>query len=221
MLERIHWLGHASFRINGPPHEDGPVVYIDPRHLPADSPRADLILISHDHPDHCSPEDIARIYQEKTLIFGNRRVVDRLTWPVQLLRPWQAGATPCLRVGVRAVPAYTPNHAYHDKSYGGLGFIISMMRYDIYFAGDTELIPEMEKIGCDIALLPVGGRYTMDYEEAAEATRIIRPQIAIPMHYGREVPGSRDYGRLFVQAVNGGVQAIELEIENDRMYISQ
>ena len=221
MLERIHWLGHASFRINGPPHSDRPVIFIHPWQLPPGLSRADLILISHDHPDHSSPEDVDRVYKHDTLVFGNQRVVDRLRhWPVQLLRPWQSGASKCRRVSVRALPAYTPDHAYHDKSYGGLGFLISVMRHDIYFAGDTGLIPEMEKIACDIALLPVGGALTMNYEEAASAAAIIQPRVAIPMHYGREVPGTRDCGRCFVQMVNSGVQARELEVENDRMYTS-
>lgn|SRR5690606_14749759 len=220
MLERIHWLGHASFRINGPPHKDGPVIYIDPWHLPTGSPPADLILISHDHPDHCSDDDIARIFRKRTLIFGSQRVAERLRWPVQLLRPWQSGASPCHRCSVRAVPAYTPGSAYHDKSAGGLGFIISVMHHDIYFAGDTGIIPEMEKIACDIALLPVGGKQTMGYEEAADVAHLIQPRYAVPMHYGREVPGSRDYGRRFVQLVNGGVQGVELAIENDKLYVS-
>ncbi len=218
MLERIHWLGHASFRINGPPHDGDPVIYIDPWRLPEDAPPADLILISHDHHDHCSPDDIARIRREDTTIIGNQRVADRLSLQVRVLRPWQGMMSPCGRVSVRAVPAYTRAHAYHDRSYGGLGFLISVVRMDIYFAGDTDLIPEMDKVGCDVALLPVGGAFTMSYEEAAEAARRIRPLHAIPMHYGLEIPGSRDFGRCFVQMVNSGIRAVELPIENGRVY---
>lgn len=220
MLDRIHWLGHATFRINGGADEDGSVVYIDPWRLPAGSPPADVILISHDHPDHFSPMDIAAIHTGETLIFGSQRVAERADWPVQMLRPWQAGSTACRSVCVRAVPAYTPSYAYHAKSYGGLGFIISMMLHDIYYAGDTELIPEMEKIGCDIALLPVGGAHTMTPEEAVEAAKLLKPRHAVPMHYGREIPGSRGYGRQFVQMLDGDIHAVELELENDRLYIA-
>lgn len=221
MIERIHWLGHASFRINGPPHDDAPVIYIDPWRLPHDAPPADLILVSHGHHDHCSLGDIARVRHEKTLVVGNQHVADLIGGDVRVLRPWQGTISLCGGVSVRAVPAYTLEHAYHDRAYGGLGFLISLMRTDIYYAGDTDLIPEMEKIGCDIALLPVGGVYTMNPEEAAEAVQRIGPCIAIPMHYGREIPGSRDLGRHFVQLVNSGVQACELPVENGRESLPQ
>jgi L-ascorbate metabolism protein UlaG (beta-lactamase superfamily) len=217
MLDRIHWLGHASFRINGPPHTDGPVVYIDPWRVPDGSPEADLILVSHDHHDHCSPADIARIRTPDTDILANQRAADLIGPGVRVLRPWQA-AVDVFGVSVRAVPAYTLTSAYHERSYGGLGFVITLMRHDIYFAGDTDLIPEMETIGCDIALLPVGGAYTMSYEEAVKAVGLLNPIIAIPMHYGREVPGSRGYGRSFVQLLNGNVQAVELPVENEPIH---
>jgi L-ascorbate metabolism protein UlaG (beta-lactamase superfamily) len=213
MLERIHWLGHASFRINGPPHVDAPTIYIDPWRLPADSPPADLILISHDHYDHCSPEDINLVRKNDTLIVANPRAAELIGADVHVLRPWRGSITH-RGVSIRAVPAYTINKAHHDPAYEGLGFLISLLRHDIYFAGDTDLIPEMDKIGCDIALLPVGGSFTMGYDEAVEAVRLLNPQYAIPMHYGQEIPGSKDDGRHFCQMVNGGAEAIELPIEN-------
>lgn len=218
MLDWIHWLGHASFRLNGPPGDQKPIIYIDPWRLPAGAPKADLILISHDHHDHCSPEDVEAVRKKKTLVIGNDRVAERLNCPVRVLRTWQGAVSPCGGASVRAVPAYTLHHAYHDKRYGGLGFIISVNRYDIYFAGDTDLIPEMDKLGCDIALLPVGGEYTMGVAEATEAAHRLQPRFAIPMHYGREVPGSRDNGAQFVQSVNSGVVGVELPVENERIY---
>jgi L-ascorbate metabolism protein UlaG (beta-lactamase superfamily) len=134
------------------------------------------------------------------------------------IEPWRGGIT-VRDVFVRAVPAYTLNKAYHAREFGGLGFLISTMQHDIYFAGDTDLIPEMERIGCDIALLPVGGAFTMNYEEAAKAVRSLAPRYAIPMHYGVEIPGSKDDGRRFCQLVNGGTEAIELPIENQKLKI--
>lgn len=214
MLERIHWLGHASFRINGPPHEDGPVIYIDPWNLPDDAPPADVILISHDHHDHCSPKDIQRIRTDDTTVIANQRAADIIGPGVQVLRPYQ-GASCIGDICVRAVPAYTLTKTYHSPSFGGLGFLINLKRFDVYFAGDTDLIPEMDKIGCDVALLPVGGTYTMNWEEAVEATKRIRTIYAVPMHYGREIPGSSGVGKCFCQAVNGGVQGVELPIENE------
>ncbi len=218
MLDRIHWLGHASFRINGPPHADGPVIYIDPWNLPDDPPTADLILVSHDHYDHCSPADIALIRSPRTVIIANPRAAKYLGADVQVLRPWQSAAS-LGEVSVRAVPAYTLTHARHDRTYEGLGFVISWRRQDIYFAGDTDLVPEMERIRCDVALLPVGGVFTMGWEEATQAARLLMPGVAIPMHYGREIPGSQDDGRRFCQAVNSGVQVVELPVENERFRV--
>ena len=217
MIERVHWLGHASFRLNGPPHEDGPVIYIDPWHLLPNSPSADLILISHDHHDHCSPADIELIRRPDTIILSNQRVANMLGAGVRVMRPWQTGPLLSGPVAVRAVPAYTVDEAYHAKAFGGLGFVISMMHHDIYYAGDTDLIPEMDTIGCDIALLPVGGAFTMNPEEAVQAVERIKPLIAVPMHYGREVPGSKDLGRAFVQMVNSGVQAMILPVEDEHI----
>lgn len=213
MIERIHWLGHSSFRINGPPHKDGPVIYIDPWRLPPDSPLADIILVSHDHHDHCSPRDIAQIRQDTTVVIANSRAAEVIGPDVQILRAWQ-GAINVGEVSLRAVPAYTLDKAFHDKVFDGLGFMITMMRHDIYFAGDTDLIPEIDKIGCDIALLPVGGVFTMNYSEAAEAVKRLRARYAVPMHYGQEVRGSKDDGRRFCEIVNNGAQAMELPLEN-------
>lgn len=213
MLDRIHWLGHASFRINGPPHCDGTVIYIDPWRLPSESPKADLILVSHDHHDHCSPHDIKLLQHRDTIVVANSRAASLIGKNVQVLRPWQ-GAINVGQVSVRGVPAYTITKAFHAKGFEGLGFLISMMRHDIYYAGDTDLTPDMEKIGCDIALLPVGGAFTMNYEEAAQAARMVRARYVIPMHYGQEVPGSGDDGRRFCHLVNSGCRAFELPIEN-------
>jgi len=211
MIRRIHWLGHASFRINGPPHDDGPIIYIDPWQLPPDSPPADIILVSHDHHDHCSPEDIKLIRHLDTAIAANPSAAQRLGPGVNALRPWQA-AISINDVLVRAVPAYTVDKAYHSKIYDALGFIVTIQKWDIYFAGDTDLIPEMDKISCDVAILPVGGTFTMGYAEAAELANRMRPRYAIPMHYGLEISGSAENGRLFCQLVSGGTQAIELTI---------
>jgi L-ascorbate metabolism protein UlaG (beta-lactamase superfamily) len=219
MLERIHWLGHATFRINGGPDESGPVIYIDPWQLPAGSPPADIILVSHDHHDHCCPDAIESIRTPDTLIVANQRAADVIGPGVQIIRPYQ-GAVCFGDISIRAIPAYTVNKVYHAQGYGGLGFVIDMMRHDIYYAGDTDLIPEMDRIRCDIALLPVGGAFTMNAEEAAEAAKRIQPTYAIPMHYGREIPGSRDDGKRFCSLVNGGVQPVELPIENESFRVA-
>ncbi|MGF1505295.1 MAG: MBL fold metallo-hydrolase [Anaerolineae bacterium] len=210
MLEHIHWLGHASFLIDGP---GGQVIYIDPWRLPEGSPAASLILISHDHYDHFSVEDIRRVSTPATVLLSNQRVAEALG-QAEVLLPWQS-VQPIADVAVRAVPAYTPDSVYHARECGGLGVVITMLRHEIYYAGDTGLIEEMSLIGCDIALLPVGGQYTMNYEEAAHALELLQPQTAVPMHYGSQVSDSRSSGKLFCQlAAAHGVEAVELPIEN-------
>lgn len=214
MLDRIHWLGHASFRFNGPPHSDGLVVYVDPWRLPPDSPLADVVLITHEHHDHCSSADIDKIRHSGTLVLGNDRVREMLGGIVQVVRPWE-GAVNCGDFSIRGVPAYTAEKAYHAKEFGGLGYIVSARRYDIYIAGDTDVIEEMGRIGCDVAILPVGGGVTMDYLQAVEAAKLVKCSWAIPMHYGREVLNSKENGRLFKQAAEkAGIEAIILPIEN-------
>ncbi len=191
MLESIEWLGHASFRIYGPP-----VIYIDPWRVPRPSQPADVILITHDHYDHCSPADVDKLRGPQTVIIGNQMastVIDGVT----TLRPWQsinAG-----RACIKAVPAY---NSHHPQSFDGLGFIISVNYHDIYYAGDTDLIPEMDRIRPDIAILPIGGRQTMNAETAAEAVRRLRPRWVIPSHWGSPAEGGTSLdARQFMERV--------------------
>ncbi len=216
MIERIHWLGRSSFRINGPPHADGAVIYIDPWKLPAGSPPADLILVSRDHFQNCSPDDIAKIRTGHTVILGSQRVAERLGSGVQVLRPW-GGSYRVGDVSVTAVPAYSTRHAYYGNSTRRLGCVSSLTPHDIYYAGATELIPEMEKIGCDIALLPVGGEYTMQLEDALEAVRRIRPYYVVPITFDSPRMVAQNIGRRFCNMVNGGSTAVLLPVENDNL----
>jgi L-ascorbate metabolism protein UlaG (beta-lactamase superfamily) len=180
MIERIEWLGHGSFRINGTP-----LIYIDPWRVPRNGSHADIILISHDHYDHCSPADVEKLRGPSTTIVMNSMASSVVTSsPLTILHPWQV-----INVGkacIRAVPAY---NSHHPKEFEGLGFVISLDHYDIYYAGDTDLIPEMSTIHPDVAILPIGGRQTMDVENAVEAVRRLRPRWVIPSHWGTSLEG--------------------------------
>lgn len=191
MIDCIEWLGHASFRIAG-----SPLIYIDPWRVPRPPQPADVILLTHDHYDHCSPADVEKLRDYNTVIVGNSmaaEVIDGVT----TLRPWQS-----INVGracIKAVPAY---NSHHPISFGGLGFIISLNYHDIYYAGDTDLIPEMDRIRPDIAILPIGGRQTMDAEMAVEAVRRLRPRWVIPSHWGSPAEGGTSLdARLFMESV--------------------
>jgi L-ascorbate metabolism protein UlaG (beta-lactamase superfamily) len=210
MLEQIHWLGHDAFRIEGPP-----TIYIDPYQLGEDNPPADLILITHDHGDHCSPQDVAKIQHADTTIVTIGAAAEKLTGDVRVVAP---GDTITVKgIDVEVVPAYnvnkfrSPGVPFHPKASGHVGFVVAVDGQRIYHAGDTDHIPEMADLeDIDVALLPVGGTYVMVPEEAAEAARTIHPGVAVPMHVGR-TPESMEYARAFKAQASVEVVILELE----------
>jgi len=166
---RVVWFGHSSVLLEA----DGMKIYIDPFVLPRGYPPADIILYSHGHHDHCVAAP--SITTPRTVLIGNNCKL-----PVRVI---QIGGKE--KVGsalIEAVHAYNIGKPYHPRD-SGAGFILHFKSARVYFAGDTDLIPEMAGIDCDIALLPIGGTYTMGTKEAAEAVAHIRPKVAIPIHY--------------------------------------
>jgi L-ascorbate metabolism protein UlaG (beta-lactamase superfamily) len=152
----------------------------------ADAPPADAILISHGHNDHYAPTALKQLSTPDTVILTNERVaaqlekVEGVEGDVQVMQPGER--TTVGEVEIEAVPAYNIDKSYHPKEAGGLGFIVTWGGERLYFAGDTDRIPEMADIQCDVALLPIGGTYTMDAEEAAQAARDIDAKVFVPMH---------------------------------------
>lgn len=186
----IEWLGHASFRIKA-----RLTIYIDPWKLQGQPEMADLILISHGHCDHFSTADVAKIRDQHTRVAASQDVVRELGSEVTLLRP--GDALDAGEVRVRATPAYNRDTDFHPKANDWLGFLIRLGGETIYFAGDTDVIPEMSRLGpVDTALLPVGGTYAMGPTQAAEAASIIGARRCIPYHYG-DIVGSVEDARRF------------------------
>jgi L-ascorbate metabolism protein UlaG (beta-lactamase superfamily) len=171
------------------------VIYLDPWRLPDDSPQADLILISHEHSDHCSPEDVERIRGEQTVVISDTTASVKLSPPVTVLRPGES--TTAGGVEVAAVPAYNIDKQFHPKDALHVGYILTIAGERLYFAGDTDHIPEMSGLKCDVALLPVSGVYVMTAEEAVAAAKAIAPKVAVPMHYASGVAGTIEDAEYF------------------------
>jgi L-ascorbate metabolism protein UlaG (beta-lactamase superfamily) len=197
ILEKIVWLGHDGFRIDA-----SKTVYIDPYQI-SDGPEADLILITHEHFDHCSPDDVAKVQHSGSVIVTEKDSATKLSGDVRVVK---VGETLSIdNVKIEAVAAYNTNKEFHPKSNGWLGFIVEIDGVKVYHAGDTDFIPEMNNFNTDIALLPVSGTYVMTADEAVEAALAINPKIAIPMHYGAIVGGDNDATQ-FKQALEGKVE---------------
>jgi L-ascorbate metabolism protein UlaG (beta-lactamase superfamily) len=206
----IHWLGHDSFRIDG----DKAVIYLDPFKI-KEGPKADLILITHDHFDHCSPADVAKIQKTETVIVTVAQAAAKLSGQIKTVKPGDELTVKGIQI--KTIPAYninkfrSPGIPFHPKDSNYVGFIIKVGGQSIYHAGDSDFIPEMKGLGVDIALLPVSGTYVMTVDEAVEAAKAIHPNLAIPMHIGGPV-GSLSDGHRFIERYPG--QAIILPLEN-------
>ncbi len=193
VLKKIHWLGHDAFRIDA-----DKVIYIDPYQLEAGEPKADIILITHDHFDHYSPDDVKKLLKPGTTVVSIAAVTKKVRGAaVETVKP--GDKVTVQGFALEAVPAYNVNKQFHPKSAGHVGFIVTVDGVRIYHAGDTDFIPEMKDLRVDIALLPVSGTYVMTADEAVQAAGTIKPKLAIPMHYGAIVGGLSDAQR-FAQA---------------------
>jgi L-ascorbate metabolism protein UlaG (beta-lactamase superfamily) len=206
LIERIDWLGHASFRVAA---EDA-LIYIDPYQLKEED-EADIVLVTHSHGDHCSPADLAKVVGPETIVIAPQDCAEAIA-PLQpaehrVLVPGMS--TEVDTITIDAVPAYNiVKTQFHPKEQRWVGYIITVDDVRLYHAGDTEKIPEMDDIECDIALLPLGRTYTMSgVQEAAAAARAIGAAFVIPMHYGT-YEGSSDDAAVFRDLLEDEIQVV-------------
>ena len=184
MAITVQWLNHATFKIT-----NAITVYIDPWKLTESPQDGDIVLVSHSHYDHFSADDIAKAATPQAQLIGSADVIDELGQGQPLLPGQTVELVP---IKVSGVPAYNPDKEFHPVANKWLGFIIEIDGKRIYYAGDTDEIPEMADLGdIDLALLPVGGTYTMTAAEAAAALQKFKPAQAVPYHWG-DIVGSHD-----------------------------
>jgi len=188
MIENIHWLGHASFKIT-----NDKKIFIDPYQLKKKE-TADIILITHSHYDHCSRDDVDMLKGPQTVIITTKDSASQLSGNIKIINPGETITEAGIQI--EAVPAYNMRKAFHPKENNWVGFIITVGGKRIYHTGDSDAIPEMNNIKADIVLIPVGGTYTMTAEEAAQVINKIMPEFAIPMHYGTIIGSSSDAQKL-------------------------
>lgn len=198
-LTNVTWYGHDAFKIIG----GGAVVYLDPWQLPAGAEPANIVLVSHDHFDHCASDDVARVANTGTAVLAAAACIEKLSGVAGTVRAVQPGER--IELGgviVETVPAYNidkfrePGKPFHPKESGYVGFIVTLEGKRYYHTGDSDFVPEMKTLGAiDVAFLPVSGTYVMTAEEAAAAAQAIRPAVAVPMHYGSIVGTAEDAAR--------------------------
>jgi len=175
----IYWLGHASFKIKT---ESGKKIYLDPYKIGNDEEKADIIVSTHDHGDHFDRSSIKKLMKDSTILIGPQSISSSLNkFNGKALKLNEVFETNGIKI--QLVPSYTIKLQTHPKSNEWAGVIIETEGKRIYHAGDTERIPEMKKLkNINVALLPCGGMYTMDLEEACDAAVDIKPEIVVPMH---------------------------------------
>lgn len=206
ILDNLIWLGHDGFLLKS----GGVNIYFDPFQLKGDLPKADLLLITHEHFDHCSPEDIAKIATPDTEIITEPQSAKKLSGRVRTMAPGESCEIGNIKI--EAVASYNLNKKFHPRANNWLGFVLTVEGIRIYHAGDTDYIPEMKDIKADIALLPVSGTYVMTADEAVQAALAINPQVAIPMHFGAIV-GELSDAENFARALAGKIR-VKIPVHN-------
>ena len=191
MLENIEVLYHSSIRIN-----KEKIIYIDPFKINKNYNDADIIFITHDHYDHYSEEDIDKVINENTTIIIPDELLTKLLRKginknaIITVEPNKNYMVQGIKF--ETISAYNTNKTFHPKENGWVGYIIIINGIRYYIAGDTDITEENKKVKCDVAFVPVGGTYTMDFKEAAQLINEIKPKIAIPIHYGSVVGTEQD-----------------------------
>ena len=204
MLENIEVLCHSCIRIN-----KEITIYFDPFKIEKNYNDADIIFITHDHFDHYSKEDIKKVYKNDTFIVDPKTLLNTLLddgfnkdylFIVEPNKNYNIN-----KINFETVPAYNIDKKFHPKNNNWVGYIINLDGYKYYIAGDTDITEDNKKVKCDVAFVPIGGTYTMNFKEAANLINEIKPQIAIPIHYG-SIVGTTEDAENFLKLLSPTIQ---------------
>ena len=208
MLKNIEVLYHSSIKIS-----KNKVIYIDPFKIDKNYNDADIVFITHDHFDHYSEEDIDKVINENTTIIIPEELLTKLLRKginknaIITVEPNEKYMVQGIKF--ETIPAYNTNKIFHPKENGWVGYIITLDDIRYYIAGDTDITEENRRVKCDVAFVPVGGTYTMDFKEAAQLINEIQPKIAVPIHYG-SVVGTKQDATDFIKLLHPSIKGIIL-----------
>ena len=208
MLDNIEVLYHSSIRIN-----KNKIIYIDPFKIEKNYNDADIIFITHDHYDNYSEEDIDKVINKNTTIVIPEEMIKKLLkkgiekTSILVVKPNEKYMVQGIEF--ETIPSYNVNKKFHPKENSWVGYIITLDGIRYYVAGDTDITEENRKVKCDVSFVPVGGTYTMDYKEAAQLINEIKPQVAVPIHYG-SVVGTEQDAINFVELLNPIINGVIL-----------
>ena len=205
MLDRFTWFRQSALRWV----DDERTIYIDPWGTDENAPPADLILLTHAHEDHFQPEEIERLRKDGTKLVAPHDVAAVLGGDVTAVAPGETHEV--AGVSFTTVPAYNTHEErldFHPKANRWVGYVLELGGATYYHAGDTDHAPELDEVKTDVAFLPIGGYYTMEWMEAAGLAKAIAPQLAVPMHYGFVVGSPSDADRFKEAAAPVEVQVL-------------
>lgn len=193
MTDNIEVFTQSSIRIKG----SAGTIYIDPFSMAEGPNDADFIFITHDHYDHYSPEDIAKVISDgKTVVIAPEKLVSTIKNEVngfsEVISVVPGESYDESGIKFDTVASYNINKSYHPKESGWCGYVLDVDGTKIYVAGDTDATEEAKQVSCDIAMIPIGGTYTMTPKEAAELINEISPKVTIPTHFGAVVGSPED-----------------------------
>ena len=204
MLNNIEVLCHSSIKIN-----KGIIIYFDPFKIEKNYNDADIIFITHDHYDHYSEEDIDKVIKNNTIIVSPIDLLEKLLNKglkkenIISVEPYEDYNIKNLKFST--IPAYNTNKQFHPRKNNWVGYLIELEGITYYIAGDTDITEDNKKIKCDVAFVPIGGTFTMNYQEASELINTIKPKIVVPIHYG-SIVGTKEDAINFKKLINPEIE---------------